>query len=64
MTQMHKEYSEYATCHRCGHKKYCMLEGKHYTCYSCHYMNFNGLRKVNDDGNDRHQVQNLQGQRP
>lgn len=48
MSLSHPEYSEYATCSKCGHKKYCMLIGKHYVCYSCHYKNFNGLRRVSN----------------
>ena len=33
----HPEYNEYATCYRCGFKKYCKLEGRDYA----------------DNGNDR-----------
>lgn len=29
----HPEYNEYATCYRCGFKKYCKLEGRNFVCY-------------------------------
>ena len=40
----HPEFNEYATCYRCGFKKYCKLEGKNFICYSCSEGNFNGLK--------------------
>ncbi len=40
----HPEFNEFATCHRCGFKKYCKLEGRNFVCYSCSEGNYNGLK--------------------
>lgn len=42
----HPEFNEYATCYRCGFKKYCKLEGRNFVCYSCSEGNFNGLKRL------------------
>lgn len=40
MTRFHEDYKEYATCVKCGLKKYCKLEGKVMICYACNHGNF------------------------
>jgi len=40
MTCFHKDYKEYATCVKCGLKKYCKHEGKVMICYACAHGNF------------------------
>lgn len=53
MVAFHKEYSEYATCSRCGMKKNCKLEGRHFICYSCDNGNFNGLKNIKKKEQDK-----------
>ena len=40
MTYFNKEYSEYATCFKCGLKKYCREDGKRTICFACDHGNF------------------------
>jgi hypothetical protein len=49
MTLSHPRYNEYATCYRCGLKKYCKNEGKMTICYACSNGNYNGLKTINKD---------------
>ena len=39
MTYFNKEYSEYATCCKCGLKKYCKEDGKLTMCHASIYLN-------------------------
>lgn len=50
MTLSHPRYNEYATCYRCGLKKYCNInEEQEFICYSCDNGNFKGLKRINKD---------------
>lgn len=49
MVAFHKDFSEYATCSRCGLKKLCGKVGRHMVCWSCSQKNFNGLRNYNKE---------------
>lgn len=40
MTAFHPEFNEYATCSKCGLKKYCKLDGRHFICFSCSHGNY------------------------
>ena len=48
MTYFHKEYSEYATCCKCGLKKYCREDGKRTICFACDHGNFPRFKKNNE----------------
>ena len=49
MTLSHPRYNEYATCYRCGLKKYCNInEEQEFICYSCDNGNFNGLKRIKE----------------
>ena len=49
MTLSHPRYNEYATCYRCGLKKYCNInEEQEFICYSCDTGNFKGLKRIKE----------------
>lgn len=40
MTSCHPEYSEYATCSKCGLKKYCKQDKNRFICFACAHGNY------------------------